>query len=97
MKRLGVLGGGWGQYCSNLERHERHLLNQREKVKLDVEFAKLKQQSKDGRVSLLKCGMVCGCRRIQNYCPFVVFFSCEVVFSQVPFSSLTFLVLLQPI
>ena len=53
LKELGILGGGWGPYCSQLDRAERQKLSAREKVKLDVEFAKLKLASKDKLADLL--------------------------------------------
>ena len=53
LKELGILGGGWGPYCSQLEREDRQKLSAREKVKLDVEFAKLKLASKDKLADLL--------------------------------------------
>ena len=41
LRELGVLGGGWGAFCSNLARNEREKLNWRERTKLDVECARL--------------------------------------------------------
>ena len=53
LRDLGLVGGGWGPYCSQLGRDDRNKLSAREKVKLDVEFAKLKLESKDRLADLL--------------------------------------------
>ena len=47
LKDLGILGGGFGPYCPTLSRLERANLNRREKVKLDIEFQRLRNSGQD--------------------------------------------------
>ena len=47
LKDLSILGGGFGPYCSTLSRDERAKLNRREKVKLDIEFQRLRKFGQD--------------------------------------------------
>lgn len=55
LKDLGILGGGFGPYCPTLSRLERANLNRREKVKLDIEFQRLRNSGQDWECNIWLC------------------------------------------